>query len=96
MPGKNLYTEYRGYRLYLPMAHDLLRDSDGRYAVYVVLSRPRTGTIERFVVPGCFAATLKDAQRLSVDHAKRLVDGWTLPAPAEPLGRARWKELYPD
>jgi glutathionyl-hydroquinone reductase len=96
MPGKNLYTVYRGYRLYVPMAHDLLRDSDGRYAVYVVLSRPWTGTIERFVVPRCFAPTLKDAQRLSVEHAKRLVDGWTLPAPAESSPRARWKELYAD
>jgi len=96
MPGKNFYTEYHGYRLYVPMAHDLLQDSDGRYAVYAVFSRPWSRTIERFVVPGCFAATLKDAQRLSVEHAKRLVDGWALPAPAESSRRTRWKELYAD
>lgn len=74
MPGKNFCTQYKGYRIYYPLAHDLLKDSDGRYAVYVVLSRPWSNNIERFVVPGCFAPTFLEAQRLSIAQAKQLID----------------------
>jgi hypothetical protein len=74
MPGKNFYTPYKGYKIHYPLAHDLLKASDGQYAVYVVLSRPWSSNIERFVVPGCFAPTLLEVQRLSLAHAKHLID----------------------
>lgn len=74
MPAKNHYTLYKGHKLHYPLGHDLLKDRDGRYAVYAVMSKPWSSAIERYVIPGCFASTLREAEQLSIGHAKRLVD----------------------
>lgn len=74
MPAKNHYTLYKGYKLYYPLGHDLLLDAEGNYAVYVVMSEPGSSTIERHVVPGCFARSLGEAERLSIEHAKRRIN----------------------
>lgn len=89
MPGKNFYTPYKGYKIYYPLAHDLLKDSQGRYGVYVVLSPPWSNEIERFVVPGCFAPNLLEAQRLSIAQAKQVIDQQGPHKPATLAQRSR-------
>lgn len=89
MPGKNHYTLYKGYKLYYPRGHDLLKDSRGRYAVYAVFSRPWSNIVERLVVPGCFADTLMEAEKLSIGHARRMVDEPRTNGPVAAMSGAR-------
>jgi hypothetical protein len=91
MTGTNFYRLYKGWEIYYPMGHDLLRDIDGRYAVYAVVSQPRSNTVERVVVPGCFALTFREAEQLSIQHAMRLVDERG-PAGSSRTAPPRWKE----
>ena len=92
MPGKNHYTLYKGYKLYYPMGHDLLKDCDGRYAVYVVFSSPYSNVVERVVVPGCFVDTLREAEKLSLAHARRMIDERSQAGPAAPARALRGME----
>lgn len=69
------FTIYKGYRIFLLEDDDFRKDTLGRYAVSVHIEKPELQAWRRIEVPECYAATLEEAQQVSVKQAMLIIDG---------------------
>jgi len=74
------FTIYKGCRIHLPEDSDYDKDCDGRYHVFVVIADLGGKNHIRRPIDGCCANALDEAQRLSIQHAMRLIDSGLKPA----------------
>lgn len=76
-----LHQDYKGYRLYLIGEDGFARDYAGRFIVHVMISKVGANALHVVRIPNCTAWTSDEAEKLSAEHGKRLIDEGAFPMP---------------
>lgn len=76
-----LHQDYRGYRLYLIGEDGFAKDDAGRFIVHVMIGKVGANELHVVRIPNCTAWTCEEAEKLSREHGKRLIEEGAFPMP---------------